>query len=112
MPIARDPEVLAGEAPAAGIDDRRGQGPLVRINPDDVARMIGRDQHVRRPRTALLDCSHHLTSRRNVVGGPADNIPVDAAPRGERSYQVRPILDGTNRDRHFRAKTPTSRVKI
>ena len=80
MPIARDPEVLASEDPTTGIDDRRSQGLLVRINPDNVARMIGRDQHMRGPRPALLRSCHHLTSRRNVVGGSADNIPVDAPP--------------------------------
>jgi hypothetical protein len=60
MPLARDTEVLAGDDPAARIDNRRGQRPLVRIDPDHVARMIGRRQHVRRSRTALLRCSHGL----------------------------------------------------
>jgi hypothetical protein len=105
MPVPRHAEVLASKDPAAGINDRRGQRPLVRIDADHIARMIGRDQHARRSRTTLLR-PHHLTSRRNVVGGPADNIPVDAPHRGERSYQVRPILEGKNRGRHFVRKTP------
>jgi hypothetical protein len=61
MPIARHAEVLAGHDPAPGIDDRRGQRLLVRIDPDDVARVIGRNQQVRRSRTALGCSSHHLT---------------------------------------------------
>jgi hypothetical protein len=48
-----------------------------------------------------------LTSSGYVVGGPADNIPVDALHWGERSYQVRPILEGKNRGRHFVRKTPS-----
>jgi hypothetical protein len=32
-------------------------------------------------------------------------------PQGERSYQVRPILEGKNRGRHFVRKTPTPAVK-
>ncbi|MGA2928696.1 MAG: hypothetical protein ABSG43_22450 [Solirubrobacteraceae bacterium] len=70
--------MLAGENPAAGIKDRRGQRQLVRIDPDDIARVIGRKQQVRRSRTALLIGWHRLTSRRYVGDGPADNIPVDA----------------------------------
>src|SRR4051794_12173486 len=38
----------------------------------------------------------------------ADNIPVGAKPLTERSYQVRPILEGTNRGRHFENKTPAN----
>ena len=85
MPIARDPEVLASEDPATGIDDRRSQGLLVRINPDNVARMIGRDQHMRGPRTALLRSCHHLTSRRNVV-----------ADRPTTSRWTHPFIGGAN----------------
>jgi hypothetical protein len=48
-----------------------------------------------------------LTSSGYVVGGPVDNIPVDALNEGERSYQVRPILEGKNRGRHFVSKTPS-----
>jgi len=46
MPLSRDAEVLGGEDPAARIDDRRRQRPLVRIDSDHVARMIARDQQV------------------------------------------------------------------
>ena len=54
--------------------------------PDHVARMIGRDQQVRRSRTALLGSPHlDQPPQRYVVGGPADNIPVGAPSRGERS---------------------------
>ena len=43
------------------------------------------------------------TSRRYVVGGPADNIPVGGPLiGGERAYQVKPILEGAHRGRHFR----------
>ena len=43
------------------------------------------------------------TSRRYVVGGPADNIPVGGPLiGGERAYRVRPILEGAHRGRHFR----------
>src|SRR3954470_18263324 len=38
----------------------------------------------------------------------ADNIPVGAKRLAERSYQVRPILEGTNRGRHFETKTPAN----
>ena len=55
--------------PAARINDRRGQRPLVRIDPDHIASVIGREQQVRRSRTALLRCSHcsTLTSSAYVV---------------------------------------------
>src|ERR1039458_8896085 len=33
-------------------------------------------------------------------------------PRGERSYQVRPILEGKNRGRHFVRKTPSPGVRF
>src|SRR5450755_2969603 len=51
MPVPRDAKVLASHDPAARIDDRRRQRPLVRIDPDHVARPIGRDQRARRTRT-------------------------------------------------------------
>src|SRR3954451_16360401 len=38
----------------------------------------------------------------------ADNIPVGAKRLAEPSYQVRPILEGTNRGRHFETKTPAN----
>jgi hypothetical protein len=40
-------------------------------------------------------------------GGPADNIPVGASFQQEANtpYQVRPILEGKNRGRHFVSKT-------
>ncbi len=80
MPITGHAEVLAGDNPAARIDDRRGQCLLVRIDPDDVTGVIRRDQQVRRSRTALGCSSHHFTflGNRYVVSGPADNIPVSA----------------------------------
>ena len=69
MPLARDTKVLGGEDPAAWINDRRGQRPLVRIDPDHVARMIGRDQQMRRSRTAPLRSFSllALTSRRMLL---------------------------------------------
>jgi hypothetical protein len=51
MTVARDAKVLARDDPAARIDDRRGQRPLVRVDPDHVARPVGRDQRARRTRT-------------------------------------------------------------
>ncbi len=107
MPLTRDAKVSRTQNPGASIDDRRTQRALMRIDPDHIARMIGRHQQARRSRTTLLDTPHpDLTSSEYVVGGPADNIPVDA-PQGERSYQVRPILEGKNRGRHFVRKTPS-----
>ena len=58
MSLAADAEVLRAEDPAARISHRRGQRPLVRIDPDHVARMIGRHEQVRRSRTALLGSPH------------------------------------------------------
>ncbi len=105
MSITGHLEVLAGDDPAAGIDDRRGQRLLLRIDPDDIARQVGRDQEVRPSRTALGCSSHHLTFlERYLVGGPADNTPVSAPKGGKRSF--RPILENTNRGRHFVRKTP------
>jgi len=46
MTLARDTKVLRGENPAAWINDRRGQRLLVRIDPDHVASVIGREQQV------------------------------------------------------------------
>ncbi len=109
MPIARDPKVLGGEHPAAWINDCSCQRPLMRIDPDHIARVIGREQSG----TALLRCSHRLPSRRMLVkGGSADNLPVGALHSGERSYQARPILEDKNRGRHFVAKTPTPGVRV
>ena len=89
VPPARDAKVRRGENPAARVGDRRGQRPLVRIDPDHIARMIGRHQQVRRSRTAPLRSLHYnlhglscwRTGRQHPGGRP---------PRGERSYQVRP----------------------
>jgi hypothetical protein len=44
-------KVLGGENPAAWINGRSGQCPLMRIDPDHVASVIGREQQVRRSRT-------------------------------------------------------------
>jgi hypothetical protein len=38
--------------------------------------------------------------------------PGGRPPRGERSYQVRPILEGKNRGRHFVRKTPLAGSQI
>jgi hypothetical protein len=60
MPLTRDTEVLEGKNPSAGIDDRCRQRPLMRIDADHVAGVIGRDEQMRRPRTALSPYSPHL----------------------------------------------------
>jgi hypothetical protein len=112
MPLARDAEMRRGQNPAARIGDRRGQRPLMRIDPDHAARMIGRHQQMRRSRTAPLRSLHLTNLQRYVVDGPADNIPVDTPHAGgERSYQARPIPEGKNRGRHFVRKTPPAGVK-
>jgi hypothetical protein len=41
MTVARHPQVLARDDPAARVDNRRRQRPLVRIDPHHVARVIG-----------------------------------------------------------------------
>jgi hypothetical protein len=98
--------VRRGQDPAARVGDRRGQRPLVRVDPDHVARMIGRHQQMRRSRTALHRSLHWRTSTGvYVVGGSADNIPVDAlhganAPiRSGRSSKARTEAD-TSSERH------------
>jgi hypothetical protein len=50
MTAAGHLEVLRRHDPTAGIHDRRGQRLLVRVDPDDIAGMIRRNQHTRRPR--------------------------------------------------------------
>ena len=103
----------AASNPAAWINDRSGQRPLMRIDPDHVASVIGREQQVRRSGTALLRCSIACPPGVMLVkGGSADNLPVGALTRGERSYQARPILEDKNRGRHFVAKTPTPGVRV
>ena len=100
VPLTRDAKVSRAQNPAARIGDRRRQRALVRINPDHVARMIGRHQHARWSRTALLGSPHRLTSSAYGFGGPADNIPVDAPtertlPLGQadpRKQEPRPTL--------------------
>ncbi len=57
--VARHVEVLWGDQPAARIGDRRRQRPLMRVDPDHVARMIGRHQQMRRSRTAPDLPTHH-----------------------------------------------------
>jgi hypothetical protein len=59
VPVAADAEVLAGEHPTARVDHDRGQGALVRVDPDDVARAIGADQHRGRARPQLA-ASHQF----------------------------------------------------
>ena len=86
-----------------------GQRPLMRIDPDHVASMIGREQQVRRSRTALLRCSHCLpfTSRRMLFTADRPTTSRLAPLSGANApYQARPILEGTNRGRHFVRKTP------
>ena len=47
-----------------------------------------------------------------LLTGPADNIPGGRPQGGERSYQVRPILEYTNRGRRFVRKTPSRGVRL
>ena len=97
--------------PPRGIEDRRGQRQLVRVDPDHVARVIGRDQYARRSRTALL-AGWHLPSRPSPAGMFVDRTgpqhPGGHPPSGANA----PIRSGrsskgTNRGRHFRERTPT-----
>src|SRR4051812_43681040 len=114
MPLTRDPEMLARQDRAARIDHNRSQRALVRIDPDHVAGVIRGQQQMRGPRAPVFARGHHdrLPSRpRRAIPlqmRTADNIPVGAKRLAERSYQVRPILEGTNRGRHFETKTPAN----
>ena len=110
VPLARDAKVRRGEDPAAR--DRRpsrstsacADRPRPRC-PHDRASSAGATVPDRASFALLIAC---LDLQAYVVdGGPADNIPVDALTAGERSYQVRPILEGKNRGRHFVSKTPS-----
>ena len=49
--------------------------------------------------------------QRYGVGGPADNIPVDA-PQGERSYQVRPILEDARFTLHHVRRRLPAEVRV
>jgi hypothetical protein len=100
--IARDTEVLAGEDPAARIHDRRGQRPLMRIDPDHVARMIRGDQQVRRSGTTLLRSPHFdlqaLCCWRTGRQHPGGRLYRANAPiRSGRSSMARTEVDTSER---------------
>ena len=108
VPLARDTKVLRGQNPAARVGDRRGQRPLMRIDPDHVASMIGREQQVRRSRTALLRSFSllALTSRRMLLRrigrqhpGGRPSIGANAPIRSGRSSKARTEAD-TSSARH------------
>ena len=106
VPLARDTKVSRTQDPAARIGDRRGQRAFVRIDPDDIARMIGAINKCDGPGPPCLALLIDLTSSGMLL---ADRPTTSrwTPPRGERSYQVRPTLEGTNRGRHFASKTPS-----
>jgi len=100
--------------PAARTDHRRHQCPLVRIDPDHAARPIGRDQHVRRARAPSPTGAHRSPS--SPPGATVETAGRPTTSRWtqvtrERSYQVRPVLEDTNRGRHFVSKTPRQRAR-
>ena len=107
VPLTRDAKVSRTQDPAARIGDRRGQRALVRIDPDHVARMIGRHQQVRRSRTTLLGSPHRpdlqrvwcwRTGRQHPGGRPhGANAPI----RSGRSSKARTEAD-TSSARHPR----------
>ena len=111
--VARHAEVLTGHDPTARIDDYRRQRALVRIDPDHVARPVGREQRARRTRTgphtpamsahrvpsSSRCCAIRFKRNRSTKsrwGSTSNTINV-----GKRSYQVRPVPESTDRGRHF-----------
>jgi len=93
--LAGDAEVPAGDDPTARVDNRRGQRPLVRVDPDHVRRARLVDQHARRPRTPSLGAHRSPSS----PAGDTVGLRTGRQHRGgrsdrERSYQVRPIPEG------------------
>jgi hypothetical protein len=101
VPLARDAKVRRGENPAARIGDRRGQRALVRINPDDIARTIGRHQHTRRSRTTLLGSPHRpdlqrvccwRTGRQHPGGRPSLGRTLLSGQADPRRQEPRPTL--------------------
>jgi hypothetical protein len=109
--LARDAEMRAGHQPTARVDDRGRQRALMRIDPDHVAGVIGREQQMRGPGAPALASGHHALPSRPLRAIPLKVRTGRQHPGGrensqERSYQVKPILDSTNRGRHFVSKTP------
>ena len=116
MPLARDAEMLAGQQSAARVDHGRRQRALVRIDPDHVAGVIGREQQMRGPGAPALASGHHALPSRPAVGDTVASADRPTTSRwarefAKRSYQVKPILEGHNRGRHFVHKTPRQRVR-
>ena len=98
VPIARDTKVLRGENPAAWINDRRGQRPLMRIDPDHIASVIGVSNRCDGPGPrffavliACLDLQAYV-----VDGGSADNLPVAPYGRTLLSSQTDPRSNQTS----------------
>ena len=104
MPLARHAEVRRGQDPAARVGDRRGQRPLVRVDPDHVARMIGRHQQMRRSRTAPLRSFHGLPrtsqalccsqriGRQHPGGRPSAGRTLLLGQADPRRHEPRPTL--------------------
>ena len=106
VPLARDTEVRRGQDAAARIEDRRGQRPLVRIDPDHVARMIGRHQQMRRSRTAPLRSLHSNLQGGYVVGRTGRQHPGRRPPLGGRT-----LLSGQADPRRQETEADTSSAR-
>ncbi len=115
MPLTRDPEMLARQKPAARVEHRRRQRPLVRVDADHIARVIGRQQHMRGPGSRRLQAAitRSLLAHPAIPSATADRPtrPRWARELAKRSSQAKLILEGHNQGRHFVTKTPRQRVR-
>ena len=106
--VARHAEVLTGHDPTARIDDYRRQRALVRIDPDHVARPVGREQRARRTRTGPHTpamSAHRVPSSSRSLRDTVQAEPVDKVPVGidvEHDQRRQTLLSGQTGSRKHR----------
>ena len=88
MPLARDVEVRLCHPPAPAVQDRRGQGALVWVDPDDVAVRVARDGRCLAGHGAPLASGKLL--------GAGRQIPVEGADAPIKSGRYRKARTGVD----------------
>ena len=93
--LARDPEMLSGHQSGTRVDDGRRQRALVRIDPDHVAGVIGREHQLRGPGAAALASGHHALPARPAT---RDTVARPTTSRWAREPARTPLSGQADRD--------------